>query len=80
LAEKHRYPEAITTLALRYYGAEEAPTPPFRDFLVRYRDVDMLEYNIIRAKNLPESKRRIVREIFGDAPDPSPARPRSRRR
>jgi hypothetical protein len=80
LAEKPRYPEAITTLALHHFGAKDAPDKPFREFLLRYRDVDMLEYNLVRAKGLSDAKRGIVREIFGDDPDVSPVRGKRRRR
>jgi hypothetical protein len=66
LAERHRYPEAITTLALHHYGAEDESPESFRTFLQRYEDVHMLEYNLVRARGLSEKKRRIVREIFGD--------------
>jgi hypothetical protein len=66
LAEKHRYPEAITTLALHYYGTEEESPESFRAFLRRYQNVHMLEYNLVRATGLSDKKRQIVREIFGE--------------
>ena len=65
LASKHRYPEAITTLAITHYGAPRARAKPFRAFLERYADVPMLEYNVRRAK-LDDAKRRIVLEVFGE--------------
>jgi hypothetical protein len=66
LAEKYRYPEAITTLALYYYGTEEESAASFRAFLERYEDVPMLEHNLQSAKGLSEKKRKIVREVWGD--------------
>ena len=65
LAEKHRYPEAITTLAIDHYGAPGAKAKPFRDFIARFEDVPMLEYNLRRA-NLDEAKRRAFLEVFGE--------------
>jgi hypothetical protein len=64
LAEKHRYPEAITTLAIDHYGAPTAKAKAFRDFIARFEDVPMLEYNLRRA-TLDDAKRRAVVEVFG---------------
>ncbi len=65
LAEKHRYPEAITTLAIDHYGASNAKAKPFLDFITRFEDVPMLEYNLRRAK-LDDAKLRAVVEVFGE--------------
>lgn len=65
LASQHRYPEAITTLAIDHYGAPGARAKPFRAFLERYSDVPMLEYNVRRA-NLDPAKRRVVALVFGE--------------
>jgi hypothetical protein len=56
LAAKHRYREAITTLAIDHYGAKDARAKPFRAFLERYADVPPLD----------DAKRRIVVELFGE--------------
>lgn len=65
IADKHRFPAAITTLALRYYGATGAPANAFRDFLRRFADVPMLEEALRQAPHLDDAKRAIVREVFG---------------
>lgn len=64
LAEQHRYPEAITTLALTYLGVAQAPARPFGVFIRRFTDVDMLEHNL-RAADLDPRKRALVDEVFG---------------
>jgi hypothetical protein len=80
LAKKHRYPEAITTLALMHYGTKQAPAPAFREFLREYADVPMLEYNLQRPTQLDASKQRIVREVFGIDREMSSARRKPPRR
>ncbi len=73
LADKHRHPEAVTTLALNYYGRVEAPAKPFRDFLRRHEDMVILE-DALRAGSLDDKKRAIVREVFGDDGESTPSR------
>jgi hypothetical protein len=80
LADTHRHPEAITTLALKYYGSSVAPAKPFREFLRRYEDVEMLEYNLRRASSLDEKKREIVREVFGNHSESATGRGKKPRR
>lgn len=64
LAEEHRYPEAITTLAIDHFGAPGAKMKPFREFIARFADVPMLEYNLRRA-TLDDAKQRAFLEVFG---------------
>lgn len=64
LADRYRYPEAITTLALDYYGAPQAKLKPFQDFLQKYRDVEMLEYNLSNNTTLDQEKRKVVQQFF----------------
>lgn len=64
LAERYAYPEAVTTLALNYYGAPEARAKPFAEFLERYKGIEMLEYNLLNARNLDPAKAAIVARVF----------------
>jgi hypothetical protein len=80
LAGKHRYPQAITTLALNCYGAKDQPARPFREFLERYKEIEMLEYHLRRATSLDKKKQEIVREVFGDDRTSPPSGHKTRRR
>ena len=64
LADRYAYPEAVTTLALHYYGAPQAGAKPFAAFLERYKGVEMLEYNLLNAQNLDPAKAAIVAKVF----------------
>ncbi|MEZ4461472.1 MAG: hypothetical protein R3E66_17485 [bacterium] len=64
LAELYAYPEAVTTLALNYYGVPQASAKPFAEFLERYKDIEMLEHNLLNARNLDPAKAAIVAKVF----------------
>ncbi len=64
LAERYAYPEAITTIALGYYGAPYVKSKKFREFIEKHKEVEMLEYNLTRAPHLSREKRAIVQEVF----------------
>lgn len=66
LASEYGYSEAITTLALYYYNQPNIPPSQFREFLEKYKNDVMLEFNLRRTKNLSEEKKQVVVEIFED--------------
>ena len=67
LAKRYRISEAITTLALSYYGAE--PPETFAAFLRRHQKDWMLRANLPYATDLTAAQRAVVREIFGERID-----------
>ncbi len=71
LAAEHRYSEAITTLALNYYGAEAVPAAEFAKFVQSYRGDFMLRDNLRRTDKLSAEKIRLALDIVG-AEEPSP--------
>lgn len=64
VAEKYKYSEAITTLALKYYGADDYDNEQFATFLRKHADDSMLKGNITRSKKLSSEKWQIVQEVF----------------
>lgn len=66
LAERHRYSEAITTLALDYYAGPQTSDEAFAAFVREYSDDHMLRYNLRRSSKLPASKRAIGLAIVGE--------------
>lgn len=64
LAEDHRYPEAITSLALYHYAAEDDAF--FRAFVERHRDEFMLRSNLRHSPLVPEHRRALVADLIGE--------------
>jgi hypothetical protein len=60
LAKEHRYSEAITTLALYYYGMDSYSSDEFKAFITQYLDNHMLRSNLKHDRRLNEEKRRIA--------------------
>jgi hypothetical protein len=63
MATKYRYSEAITTLALDYYGTSAADNQKFADFITEYKDDYMLRWNL-RSSRLTEEKLAIALSII----------------
>jgi hypothetical protein len=66
LASSHRYSEAITTLALRYYSSEDTSDEEFAAFVQKYRDDWMLRYNLRRSPELSDHRRSIALSVIGE--------------
>jgi hypothetical protein len=66
LASSHRYSEAITTLALRYYSKEDTSDEEFAAFVQKYRDDWMLRYNLRQSPELSDHRRSIALSIIGE--------------
>lgn len=64
LAEDHGYSEAITSLALFHYAAEDDAF--FRAFVERHRDDFMLRYNLRHSPLVPDHRRALVADLTGD--------------
>jgi hypothetical protein len=64
LARDHRYAEAITSLALYHYAAEDDAF--FRAFVERHRDEFMLRYNLRHSPLVPEHRRALVADLIGE--------------
>ncbi len=64
IAEEHQISEAITTLALDYYGTAEASDQAFANFIKRYREDNMLRYNLERSSKLSPHKRELIHAIY----------------
>jgi hypothetical protein len=67
IAEEHQMREAITTLALSYYGTAEASDQAFANFIRRYREDYMLRYNLERSSKLSPQKRELARAVLAEA-------------
>lgn len=64
LAKEYRYSEAITTLALSYYGTEHYSNEDFKAFISKYKDDGMLRWNLKRSKQLSQDKQAIALSII----------------
>lgn len=64
VVEKYNYSEAITTLALKYYGADDYDTEQFAAFLRKHADVPMLKGTVTRSRKLSPEKWQIVQKVF----------------
>jgi tetratricopeptide (TPR) repeat protein len=69
IAAEHRYSEAITTLALRYYNKLDYSAEAFADFLREHADDPMLRGNILCHAGLPPDKQEAVQRVFGTLDD-----------
>jgi hypothetical protein len=58
LAERHAYPEAITTLALHHYGVDNYPLDAFVAFVRKHRGCFMLEHNLREGSRLSPERQR----------------------
>jgi hypothetical protein len=67
LAAEHRYSEAITTLALDYYAADDVSAEDFARFVAQHRGDFMLAHHLRRATHLSEEKRRQALALVGEA-------------
>jgi hypothetical protein len=63
LAREHGYSEAITTLALVHYAAENEAF--FRAFVERHRDNFMLRYNLRLSPLVSAHRRALVADLIG---------------
>lgn len=66
LAEEEKFSEAITSLALYYYGKKKYTTAQFAEFITKHKDDYMLRYNLTRQHGLAPKKWRAVLKIFGE--------------
>lgn len=64
VAAQYRQSEAITTLALDYYGADTADNQEFAEFVARYKEDYMLQWNLKRSRKLSEEKRTIALSLL----------------
>lgn len=64
LAAEHGYDEAVTTLAVLHYAAEDDAF--FRAFVARHRDSSMLRHNLRHSPLVPDRRRALVADLTGD--------------
>ncbi len=67
IAAQYRQSEAITTLALDYYGMEMADNQKFAEFVARYKEDYMLQWNLKHSQRLSEEKRAIALALLEPA-------------
>jgi hypothetical protein len=66
LAEEHAYSEAIVTLVFEYYGTPDADINEFVEFIKKYRDDPMLQWNIENTSKLPENKQVLALSVISE--------------
>ena len=66
MAERHAYPEAITTLALEHYGPDDQPLEVLLAWVRRHRDCELLDYNLRHSPRLSPARRAAVLAILDE--------------
>lgn len=66
IAEEHRVDEAIMTLLIDYFAAEEFSDAQFTEFVQKYRDIPCLQYNLKNKETVPERKRRLGLSVINE--------------